>query len=487
MSQFISAVTGYGSFTGSFYLTDLFDVLVIAVFFYAALLLFKKTRSLPILVGIGVVIILYGLSQFFSLTLTSAFLQSFFGAFFLILIIIFQEEIRRFFESISVLGSRQQKERSISLKNFLLDPIIQAITNLASHKVGALIVFTGHENLERHLEGETYLDGLISQTLIESIFDSSSPGHDGAMVITNNRIAVVGAQLPLSRNFQEIGKGGTRHAAALGLAEKSDALIVVVSEERGTISVTQNGELKKLDGAEELASILRKFYKEKYPTQSESVWKRVLIKNLTEKVSAIVLAGALWFFLVFQAGNIRRSYEVPISYRDLAENLVVEDSKDRLVIVTLESRGQSFDQLDINSLNLSVDARDFKSGDHTIHITDSMIRKPFAFDIININPPEINIHVNEYSLADLPIKADIIGTVAPGRRIQQVVITPRNLPVLISDGLERTPLSISTNPIDVTGLQSTVSRQATFSLPSGVRFQNNSSIDVAVTIVIRNR
>jgi diadenylate cyclase len=486
MSQLLANLAPFRAVTGSFYLTDFFDVVIIAVFIYAALLLFKRTRSITILIGIGIIVVLYGVSIIFNLTLTAVFLQSFFGAFLLVLVIIFQEELRRFFEILAVWGTRQKNQDTSSLKGLILDPVVQGVLSLARHKTGAILVFTGTENVERHCEGNIVLDGIISQELIESIFDTNSPGHDGAMIITGNRIASIGAQLPLSHNFDQVGKYGTRHAAALGIAERSDAVAIVVSEEKGTVSVAQKDKLTKISDAQELTAILRKFYRLQFPTHSRTMWQKIIAQNLPEKLAALVISIGLWFFLVYQVGTVQREFEIPISYQDLPNDVVIEDFQPRTVTVTLESRGQSFDQLDKNSLEIFINGRSIVTGEQDIQIIDSMVRRPFAFSVVNVNPGNLTLTADRYKPQEITLEALTRGTVATGFRVDEIIINPTSARLLVSE-TRQIPAKIQLEPINISGLKSTISRAGILRLPDGVRQPENTNLDIAVTVVIKKR
>jgi DNA integrity scanning protein DisA with diadenylate cyclase activity len=164
--------------------------------------------------------------------------------------------------------------------------------------VGALIVITGNFRLEGIIEGGWPLNGQISMPLILSIFDPSSPGHDGAIVIEGDVVKKFGVHLPLAENFQAFGNLGTRHRAALGLAQKSDAMVIVVSEERGTISLAYKGNIKVVENISELQKQIEKFVKEKFPSKTIPL-KNIFIRNLKEKVLSIVIALILWILLIY--------------------------------------------------------------------------------------------------------------------------------------------------------------------------------------------
>src|SRR3989344_5005484 len=283
MNSLLASIYSISSLTQNFYLADFLDVIIVTLLIYSAILLFKQTRSLPALIGIGMLVALYIVAQVFNFYLTSLALQSFFGAFIVVLAVIFQEELRRFFEFIAAWSTRQNIVRPIASGSASMYELMQAIAHLAHTKTRALIILAGQENIERHAEGGKTLDGIISEELLLSIFDATSPGHDGAMIINKNRIIQFGAHLPLSNNFKEIGKHGTRHSAALGIAEHSDAFAIVVSEEQGTISVAHAGKLKQVKNIDELDTLLNRFLKEKFPEASYSIMENVFRKNSIEK------------------------------------------------------------------------------------------------------------------------------------------------------------------------------------------------------------
>src|SRR5699024_10925097 len=135
----------------------------------------------------------------------------------------------------------------------------------------ALIVLKGKEEWDRHITGGVELQGQVSLPLLFSIFDPKTAGHDGALLIENGLITKFGTHLPLSTHLHKISRGATRHAAALGLSERCDALVIVVSEERGVISVARQGQLIELDASSDLKSHLTEFWAELYEEKKNNL------------------------------------------------------------------------------------------------------------------------------------------------------------------------------------------------------------------------
>lgn len=280
------------------YLTDILDTLIIALFIYSILLFLRKTRSYMVFLGLAIIVGLYFVARDLDLQLTLEALRYFVGASVVVFAVVFQSEIRKYFELIGLIGTRQIKVGPLASKSPTLNEVVQSCVKMADEKTGALIVLQGRDPLEVFLEGGVELDGIISEEILLSIFDDHSEGHDGALVISNNRISKFGTHLPLSTNFKEIGKHGTRHSAALGLAENADALCIVVSEEKGSISICRDGKLKTLSDYAELEKELEKFIRTKFSSRSERVWIHILKHNFWLKVAAVVFATIIWYFKV---------------------------------------------------------------------------------------------------------------------------------------------------------------------------------------------
>jgi diadenylate cyclase len=291
-------------FTGKFHPTDLLDIFIITLFLYSLFYLFRKSRSYLILTGLIIVTLLYFLAKTFNLYLTSLALQYFFGISVVMFIIIFQPEIRKYFELVGLIGTRQIHIKPISVSSPFITALIQACVKMAKSKTGALIIIRGIDNLNLYTEGGIPVDGLVSEELLLSIFDPHSEGHDGAVIIDNNRIASICTQLPLSNNFKEINHHSTRHSAALGLSENTDALCLVVSEEKGTISVCRRGKMKTLDNYSALEKEVTKYIRDKFSPPSGNIWFRFFTKNLKLKTAALVSAVVIWLFTAYRAGIV---------------------------------------------------------------------------------------------------------------------------------------------------------------------------------------
>ncbi|NLB91350.1 MAG: TIGR00159 family protein [Clostridiales bacterium] len=243
---------------------DFVDIGIVAFLIYQLMMLTKQTRANAVLKGIFVLLITSGLANVFGLTALTWLLQVVLENGAIVLVLLFQPELRKALEQ---LGNKAKVEgttrSSLSDDQKIIEEITYCLINLSRRHVGALIVFERKTGLNDVIETGTTLDAVITASLLENIFEPNTPLHDGAVVIRGNRIMAAGCILSLSED-KEIGKDlGTRHRAALGMSESTDAMVFVVSEETGIISMAEKGELIRHLDAKAIKDLLSNIYTEK--------------------------------------------------------------------------------------------------------------------------------------------------------------------------------------------------------------------------------
>lgn len=275
-------------------LRDFFDIFLVSAIIYAFLILLKRTNSYFILGGLATLVIIYIIARSFDFSLTVHLFKLSFPFLVVILVVIFQKELRRFFEWFSAFGFLSR--RKSSNEEHLIDDISRAIEFMMAKHIGGIIAIAGNYPIRRHLQGGFALDGEVTPAILKSIFDPSSPGHDGAVIIEDSRIYKFGVHLPLADRFDK--NLGTRHRAAIGLAERVDAFIIIVSEERGNVSFAQYGKLNKLADITEFKEALQKFYSTHTKKEKSDTWRYWLLENFREKVIALLIALLFWVLLI---------------------------------------------------------------------------------------------------------------------------------------------------------------------------------------------
>jgi len=244
------------SLIGHMGIKDVVDILIVTFLIYQGLLIVYGTRAVQMLTGMGILVGLFWIGHSFKLYSLNWLLDHFFDSFFIIAIILFQDQFRN---ALASFGTRQSifgffKEEAQGRE---INEIIEACQALSREKIGALIVIERNHGLANYMATGTELRSLLHADLLYAIFQSSSPLHDGAIIVDHGQIAAAGCFLPLTRNLEIDRHLGTRHRAALGISEDTDAVALVVSEEKGNISLAVGGQFYSCEDSR----VLRKYLK----------------------------------------------------------------------------------------------------------------------------------------------------------------------------------------------------------------------------------
>lgn len=239
--------------------SDYLDILVVAFLIYKVLPLFRSAGTLQILKGIVAVVLIAWITDFLDMHAMNYMVGQIMTVGLLALVILFAPELRRILDHLGnvKIGKFFTNESSGQDLSAVIDHTVMACEQMSKEKVGALIVFTRDNPLEEYLKTGTKVDAQVSDPLMRNIFFHNSPLHDGAMIVSGGRIACAGCVMPMSNNPRIPKELGTRHRAGIGTSEVSDAVVVVVSEETGTISVATGGVLRRYLAPQMLGRILR--------------------------------------------------------------------------------------------------------------------------------------------------------------------------------------------------------------------------------------
>ncbi len=244
---------------------DLLDILFVAILFYELYNLVRGTVTFSIFLGIFIVFMVWVVVRALKMELLGSILSNLFGVGILALIVVFQQEIRRF---LLMLGNSYKNNKKISIESLFagqfrnispsgIKSIVDACIQMSKSKTGALIVISRENELKEYVRTGEFIDAEIRTDLISSIFFKNSPLHDGAAIVVSNRIQAVRCILPVSSSQEIHPSLGLRHRAAIGMSEVTDAFIIIVSEETGKISITENGKLIENVSPDELFRILQ--------------------------------------------------------------------------------------------------------------------------------------------------------------------------------------------------------------------------------------
>lgn len=242
----------------STYIINIIDILVVSYIFYRALLVIKGTRTIQIVIGLIVLVAITIISRdIFHLRTLSWLMGKFWLAAVIILSVVFQSEIRY---ALAKIGSKLSFTDTTIKTNFL-EEIVEAAIEMSNSRIGALIVIEKEFGLKNYTDTGIYIDAKITHELLLSIFNTKSPIHDGAVIIKNERLHSAGCVLPISTEI-DVKHFGTRHRAGIGISALTDAVVLVVSEETGKISIFVNGKLEQVS-EDKILETLSEYYKKK--------------------------------------------------------------------------------------------------------------------------------------------------------------------------------------------------------------------------------
>ncbi len=235
---------------------DILDILIVSILIYQLLLIVRGTKAVQMIFGVGVLFLLYWLGVTFKLYSLNWVLAHFFDSFFIIAVVLFQDQFRTALASV---GTKREFFNFFQKHHhdFEIDEIVEACGAMSREKIGALIAIERNHGLLNYVNTGTRLESKIHSDILYAIFESSSSIHDGAVIIQNGKIQAAGCFLPMSKNFDIERHFGTRHRAAIGLSESTDAIVVTVSEETGKINLCIEGIFYYCRSEQELGQYLR--------------------------------------------------------------------------------------------------------------------------------------------------------------------------------------------------------------------------------------
>ena len=369
---------------------DVIDIIVVGSVLYFLLLWFKRTKSAFVARGIFIFVVLYFIARLSGMYLTTWIFQGFFAISLIAIVVIFQEELRSIFERLAVWSLRRN---SHPLQPAEVEILVRTLSRLAHEKIGALIVLKGADPLERHIEGGWELDAKMSEPLLQSLFNRHSEAHDGAVIIAEGRVARFAAHLPLSKEFDKLAGYGTRHAAALGLSEKADALCLVVSEEKGTINLAESGMLQKMRTPQSIEHKISSFLKEKSLPSSPKIQNPFFISNVKEKAASLLFALILWLTFVQGFKPASRVFQIPVEFKGLSKAMEVQSVRPNRIRVSLAGRKRELDLIDSSELRISVNLENATAGIERVYISEANLQIPPSLRLVHAMPPYFDVQL----------------------------------------------------------------------------------------------
>jgi len=459
---------------------DLMDILLITFILYRLYVWLQGTRALRILIALAALGLLYLLARWSGLFITTWILQYLWAVILVIMVVVFQSEIRQVLERMSPLNFFLGQPET--LDRLALEEVVRTAFELAKNRIGALIVFQRRDILEDHLKGGIPLDGRISFEVLSSIFIPSSPAHDGAVIIHGGRIVSVGCYLPLSDNPALPRNYGSRHRAGIGITEKCDAISLIVSEERGEVLLAVEGEITRMgnpgDLQERLGSMLFKVERKK------NRWPSAFTANLVPKGIAFALVLVLWGFI---AGQQRTEMwlTVPLEYRNIPTNMEIAGELVNKVEVGIRGPRGVISGVSQDQVRAHIDLSQGLRGLNYARITTDNIRIPVGTEVTKINPSSMRIRLEDVKTRSVQVKAQFIGKLPQPLRLETVWVEPHFVVLQGPESRLTKVREVLTEPIDLSSIteNTKISVGVDVNFPQ-IRLAPNQPSHIAVEIKI---
>lgn len=460
---------------------SLVDIVLMTAGLFVLYRTFLRLGTWKIATGILVAVAIYLLARLLELRTVAWVFGNFSQVAVIALIILFQPELRKFFERTASMRSARTRDPGDVLSRL----IAYTLFTLAKENRGALVVFPGREPIEGWVSGGYPMDATPSIPLLRSIFDPHSPGHDGALIVDRGRFARLGVRLPVSESQQLSDEFGTRHHAAMGLSEKSDALIALVSEERGRVSLFYRGEMRPLKHADELVNAIVRHWKEtaSYPFVLPG-GQRARREVISQLFASLALAVVFWSMLVIGQGErLEKIITAMVDFTASPPNLVLVGEKEKEVRLHLAGTRSDLDLIDPDSFRVTIDLSKAVAGNQTFVVTSDNMRLPRGVDLLDVVPASIELSLAELTEKEIPIKPQLVGKLSAGVAIRSVVVNPSHVRVLLPPDMAQFD-ALMTTPIYLEGLQGRTTLYCKVIAPPALQPVDRRWPDVAVTITM---
>lgn len=463
---------------------DIADILIMTLLVYQLYAWFRKTRALQVVLGLGFLVLLYVLTKNLGLFMTSWILQELGTVIFILIIVIFQGEIRQALYRFSLLRNFFNSDETRH-KIPEIQAVVEAVFILAKRNSGALIAFERRERLDDYLLHGVKLDSLLSCQLLVNLFEDGSPLHDGAVIIRNGRISEASSHLPLSSNQELPQYLGTRHRAAAGLSEKTDALVIVVSEERGTVSIVTGGELRKIETPEQLYTLLAEELSMKGTDNCRLPLRKAVFRNILPKSVTLVLVIACWLLINVRQGGLQ-TVPAQVKFHNLPEKLVLKDSLPGEIEVQLKVLSTIFMSSKKLEVVADLDLSKIREGQNSIPVDSKSFQLPLGVSVAKVTPPVMKIIAEKKMYRELPVVLKAEGRLRKGLYLKSVKIEPSRVKIVGPESALSRYSQVETEVINLSAL--TGNRSVDLSLqPLSPQLQIMRADPVSVKLQIGER
>jgi uncharacterized protein (TIGR00159 family) len=463
---------------------DVLDILLNSYILFRLYIILRGTRLFLVVVFIFVLLILQQIVSITSMILTHTVLQGIAALTAIGVLIVFRYEIRSLFQAKGIKDILWH----VSTKPIVtpVEIIAGSVYQLARKRIGALIVLPGRQPVDAAIQNSVSWNGEVSREMIETIFWPDNPVHDGAAVIQGNQINRVAAILPLTERSGLPMRFGTRHRAAIGLTERSDALVLVVSEERGEVSLAHMGQVETVKDAAQLEKRLRQ-----HTGMASDSSRRATNDRRSAAIAfglSLLVVSSVWYS--YSLGFVRSltTVEVPIEFVKRDARLEIIESSSTSVRIQLSGSLQLINRLDPSQIKVRFDLSKAVAGRNSLTITDDDIILPPGASLKKVEPSSIDIMVDTIGQKRLPVQVDWTGTLPPGILVESVRLEPQTVEVIGGQLLLNEMDTIYTAKVPVDELQKSDEQRVALALvPASLRLAPGQGNSILITYTVRPR
>lgn len=360
------------------------------------------------------------------------------------LIVIFQPELRKLLERVASLKKTSGTAGGDDHNRL----IAQSLLQLAAQRQGAILVYPGKEPIEEKLSGGIVLCAEPSLPLLLSIFDPNSPGHDGAVIIKEQKLSRFGVRLPMSQTTRLSQDYGTRHHAAMGLAEQTDALVLVVSEERGLVSAFREGTMQRLASLDEIVATIKKHTAEEKFLDIERLGlldRRTILPLLASLAIATIFSTTL---ITVNRQVVSKALTLPVEYGSPSDGLMLVDDRPQEVRVQLAGPKSEIDAYVASQPTVKLDLKEMVEGKQTVLLSRDNLQLPARVTLVESKPEQLMLHLAVMIRRSVKVVPQLVGILPDHLKIKQIKVVPSEVQVMMPPPKrgEKTP-TLTTTPV----------------------------------------
>lgn len=424
---------------------DVVDILVVSVIIHRLFLLLRGTTALQVMFGLLFLWLAEAMAEAAGLLLTSWLLRGIGAVAVLAVVVVFRNELRELFLRSNPI--RFFLGRSSRMLEEDLGSIVESAFQLARNRIGAVIVLQNRDQLGAHLREGFDLDGRVDPRIIECIFAKQSPVHDGAIITAKNRITKIGTFLPLTQKEGLSQHYGTRHRAALGLSEVSDAIVLVVSEERGDVSLVHRSEIEQFMNPVQLRNKLEGLLQRSKSKTDLSITRSRLAYAGGLLLTFLLVASVWGMYTGRQLSLI--TVTASLDFRNLPEELELKEVSIEKIEAQISGRQRIVDTLRAEEVRAFLDLKKMRAGTHEIVLNRENFEVPLGLEIVRLTPSIVRLELEERIEKAVPVRPRIVGVPPLGYQIEKMGVTPESVSLRGPESILAKVGSLYTEQIDL--------------------------------------